>query len=78
MIKRALDAGAHGILVPVLEMEQDAKNVVRYSKYPPLGNRGFEPLLAVEKFVEQHQRHCKKDKTSPVMYFLLSVLVRER
>lgn len=54
MIKRALDAGAHGILVPVLETEQDAKNVVKYSKYPPVGTRGFEPLLAVEKFVEQH------------------------
>ncbi|KAL1863773.1 hypothetical protein Plec18170_000612 [Paecilomyces lecythidis] len=54
MIKRALDAGAHGILVPVLETEEDAKNVVRYSKYPPEGNRGFEPLLAVDKFAELH------------------------
>lgn len=54
MIKRALDAGAHGILVPVLETVEDAKNIVRYSKLPPAGNRGLEPLLAVEKFVEQH------------------------
>ena len=34
MIKRALDAGAHGILVPVLEIGKYAKNVVKYSKYP--------------------------------------------
>lgn len=54
MIKRALDSGAHGILVPVLETVQDAKDVVRASKFPPLGTRGFEPLLAVEKFVEQY------------------------
>ncbi|GKZ32772.1 hypothetical protein AbraIFM66950_002396 [Aspergillus brasiliensis] len=54
MIKRALDSGAHGILVPVLESVQDARNIVRYSKFPPLGTRGFEPLLAVDKFVEQH------------------------
>ncbi|KAL2832660.1 Pyruvate/Phosphoenolpyruvate kinase-like domain-containing protein [Aspergillus pseudoustus] len=53
MIKRALDSGAHGILVPVIETVEDARNVVRYSKYPPLGNRGFESLLAVEKFVER-------------------------
>ncbi|RJE22974.1 2,4-dihydroxyhept-2-ene-1,7-dioic acid aldolase [Aspergillus sclerotialis] len=51
MIKRALDSGAHGILVPMLETAEDAKNVVRYSKYPPVGNRGFECALAVEKFV---------------------------
>ncbi|PLB54901.1 2,4-dihydroxyhept-2-ene-1,7-dioic acid aldolase [Aspergillus steynii IBT 23096] len=54
MIKRALDSGAHGILVPVIETVEDAKKVVEYSKFPPLGKRGFEPLLAVEKFVEQH------------------------
>ncbi|KAE8381648.1 Pyruvate/Phosphoenolpyruvate kinase-like domain-containing protein [Aspergillus bertholletiae] len=54
MIKRALDAGAHGILVPVIDTAEEARNVVRYSKFPPLGNRGFESLLAVEKFVEQH------------------------
>ncbi|OQU96064.1 hypothetical protein CLAIMM_02200 [Cladophialophora immunda] len=54
MIKRALDAGAHGILVPVLETPEEAERVINYSKYPPLGKRGFEPLLAVEKFVEQH------------------------
>lgn len=33
---------------------KDAKNIVRYSKLPPVGNRGLESLLAVEKFVEQH------------------------
>ena len=54
MIKRALDSGAHGILVPVLETVQDARNVVKASKFPPMGTRGFEPLLAVEKFVERH------------------------
>jgi 4-hydroxy-2-oxoheptanedioate aldolase len=54
MIKRPLDSGAHGILIPVLETVQDAKDVVQASKFPPMGTRGFEPLLAAEKFVEQH------------------------
>ncbi|RAH78889.1 2,4-dihydroxyhept-2-ene-1,7-dioic acid aldolase [Aspergillus japonicus CBS 114.51] len=53
-IKRALDSGAHGILVPMLETAEDARRIVQYSKFPPQGNRGFESLLAVEKFVEQH------------------------
>lgn len=53
MIKRALDAGAHGILVPMIKTVEDARNVVRASKFPPEGERGLEPLLAVEKFVEQ-------------------------
>ncbi|KAL4922003.1 Pyruvate/Phosphoenolpyruvate kinase-like domain-containing protein [Aspergillus aurantiobrunneus] len=53
MIKRALDSGAHGILVPVIQSVEDAKRVAEYSKFPPAGRRGFEALLAVEKFVEQ-------------------------
>ncbi|KAF7585111.1 hypothetical protein BBP40_012574, partial [Aspergillus hancockii] len=37
-------------LVPFLETVEEARNVVQFSKYPPEGNRGFEPSLAVEKF----------------------------
>lgn len=40
-ISRVLDAGAEGILVPMTSTAEEAKAIVRYSKYPPLGNRGF-------------------------------------
>ncbi|KAE8152792.1 2,4-dihydroxyhept-2-ene-1,7-dioic acid aldolase [Aspergillus avenaceus] len=63
-IKRALDSGAHGILVPFLETVQDATNVVRYSKYPPQGNRGFECAFALEKFVEQSPHGGVKELTA--------------
>jgi 4-hydroxy-2-oxoheptanedioate aldolase len=41
MVKRALDAGAHGILVPMLRSIDDAKKVVLNAKFPPRGIRGF-------------------------------------
>lgn len=53
MIKRALDAGAHGIIVPLLQTVEDAKKVVQFSKFPPRGNRGLGSPFAMEKFVEQ-------------------------
>lgn len=53
MIKRALDAGAHGILVPLLQTVEDAQNIVKYSKFPPVGNRGFGSPFSMEKFIEQ-------------------------
>lgn len=53
MIKRALDAGAHGIIVPLLQTVEDAKNVVKFSKFPPQGNRGLGSPFAMEKFAEQ-------------------------
>jgi 4-hydroxy-2-oxoheptanedioate aldolase len=51
MIKRALDAGAHGIIVPLLQNVEDAKNIAKYSKFPPVGNRGLGSALSMEKFI---------------------------
>ena len=39
-IKRALDTGAYGIIVPWISNREMAENAVRYSKYPPEGLRG--------------------------------------
>jgi 4-hydroxy-2-oxoheptanedioate aldolase len=39
-IKHALDAGAQGIIVPMVNTAQDAADAVRYARYPPLGDRG--------------------------------------
>jgi 2-keto-3-deoxy-L-rhamnonate aldolase RhmA len=40
-ISRFLDCGITGIMVPMVETAEQAKNLVYYSKYIPVGNRGF-------------------------------------
>jgi 2-keto-3-deoxy-L-rhamnonate aldolase RhmA len=40
-ISRVLDAGAEGIMVPMTSTKEQAERIVRYSKYAPLGQRGF-------------------------------------
>ncbi|KAK2041258.1 HpcH/HpaI aldolase/citrate lyase family protein [Colletotrichum somersetense] len=50
MVKRALDCGAHGILVPLLRTAQEAKDLVQAAKFPPWGRRGFGSPLAMERF----------------------------
>lgn len=40
LIKQALDAGAAGILVPLVSTEAQARDAVSYAKYPPAGVRG--------------------------------------
>lgn len=40
VIKRVLDAGADGIIVPMVCSEADAIQAVEYAKYPPEGKRG--------------------------------------
>ena len=40
LIKRVMDAGAHGIIVPMVNNREDALKAVQSIKYPPLGKRG--------------------------------------
>lgn len=42
-IKRALDWGAAGILVPEIKTPDEARLVVEAAKYPPVGRRGVGP-----------------------------------
>ncbi|MBM4074366.1 MAG: 2-dehydro-3-deoxyglucarate aldolase [Planctomycetes bacterium] len=38
-IKRVLDAGAHGIVVPMVNTVEEAQIAIAAAKYPPVGNR---------------------------------------
>ena len=41
LIRRVLDAGASGIIVPTVETESDVNKLIEIMKYPPLGRRGY-------------------------------------
>jgi 2-keto-3-deoxy-L-rhamnonate aldolase RhmA len=45
-IKRVLDIGAYGVLVPWVNSKEDAENAVRACRYPPQGIRGYGPRRA--------------------------------
>ncbi len=40
IIKRVMDAGAHGVIVPMVNTREDAMRAVASVKYPPKGTRG--------------------------------------
>ncbi|MER0239211.1 aldolase/citrate lyase family protein [Fulvimarina sp. MAC8] len=42
----ALDMGARGVIMPMVESADDARNFVKHMKYPPLGLRSFGPSRA--------------------------------
>jgi len=46
VIKRVLDLGAYGVLVPWVNSKEEAENAVRACRYPPEGIRGFGPRRA--------------------------------
>lgn len=40
-VSKSLDCGAAGVMVPMIETREQAELLVEWSKYPPLGNRGY-------------------------------------
>ena len=40
-VSRSLDCGAAGVMVPMIESKKQAELLVEWSKYPPIGNRGY-------------------------------------
>ena len=47
IIMKALDAGAYGVIVPMINNAEDAARAVAACKYPPLGMRSYGPARAV-------------------------------
>jgi len=43
-ILRALDIGIHCLQIPNVKSVEDVERIINYSKYPPLGRRGFSPF----------------------------------
>jgi len=49
-VSRIMDAGATGVMVPMLETKEQAERLVYWSKYTPLGNRGYGGIGAHTNF----------------------------
>lgn len=49
-IKRVLDAGAHGIVVPMVNTVEEARAAIAAAKYPPVGNRSIGGALHALNF----------------------------
>lgn len=58
-IKQALDAGAEGIIAPMVKTVVEAEALVSACRYPPVGTRGFGPRRAsgwgreIERYMAQ-------------------------
>jgi 4-hydroxy-2-oxoheptanedioate aldolase len=48
LASRLLDAGAAGIVAPMINSAADARRFASFVKYPPLGERSWTPLRAFE------------------------------
>jgi 4-hydroxy-2-oxoheptanedioate aldolase len=59
---KALDAGAQGIVVPMVNNAEDARRAVDYVRYPPVGTRSWGPIRAALE-VDGYSPQVGNDRT---------------
>ena len=55
-IMRVLDAGAMGIICPMINTRAEAEALVRSGRYPPMGERSFGPFRAAQYGADYWQK----------------------
>ena len=58
-IKRLLDSGADGIIVPNVENAEDINNIISWVKYPKIGGRGYG-IARAQKYGHSFDEYVKK------------------
>ncbi len=59
-IKYALDAGAYGILVPMVNSRAEAEQVVAWAKFPPQGQRSYGSQYTALTFDQERAEYLRQ------------------
>jgi 2-keto-3-deoxy-L-rhamnonate aldolase RhmA len=65
-IKRVMDAGSHGVIVPMVNSREEAERAVASVKYPPQGFRGVG-LARAQKYGADFEGYRKWNETQSVV-----------
>ena len=71
LILRALETGAHGVVVPQITTPEDASRAVAAMKYAPLGTRGFSPYTRSAGYLPDRTDALADQENEQVMSILL-------
>jgi len=66
LIKRVMDAGAHGVIVPMVNTKEDAEQAVGAVKYPPQGFRGVG-LARAQSYGTNFEGYRKWNETESIV-----------
>ena len=58
ILMKVLDAGAYGVICPMVSTKQDAENLVEWTHYAPRGSRSFGPVRALLYGGQDYAKHA--------------------
>ena len=61
LIMKVLDAGAYGLICPMINTREQAESFVSLSHYPPLGTRSFGPTRALYSYGENYHKEANDE-----------------
>jgi 2-keto-3-deoxy-L-rhamnonate aldolase RhmA len=67
-IQAALDLGAQGVMVPMVNSTEDAERAMQFARYPPLGRRGLGPMRAGQ--YGKNDAHYRKSANDETLLFV--------
>lgn len=65
-VKRIMDAGAHGVVVPMVNTREEAEKAVAATRYAPLGNRGVG-LARAQGYGASFPEYLEWQKNDPIV-----------
>jgi 4-hydroxy-2-oxoheptanedioate aldolase len=72
LVLNALDLGAHGVVIPHIELTSDAKMAVASAKYYPMGTRGFSPFTRAGGYSKDNVRiHAESQNEETLVILIL-------
>ena len=60
-IGKVLDAGAAGVIVPMVESLEEAQAMVRAAKFPPIGNRSYGGRRVIDRLGRSYYKTANRD-----------------
>ncbi|MBS0444976.1 MAG: 2,4-dihydroxyhept-2-ene-1,7-dioic acid aldolase [Proteobacteria bacterium] len=60
ILMKTLDAGAYGVICPMVNTREDAQRLVSYTHYAPQGSRSFGPVRALLYGGADYPRHANE------------------
>jgi 4-hydroxy-2-oxoheptanedioate aldolase len=61
---KVLDAGAYGVICPMVNTRDDAAKLVAATHYPPLGTRSFGPIRALVYAGADYPKYANDESSS--------------